>query len=595
MRNLYVSILFFICSFLTTSGLFAQSPSGDLTLTLESGNIRCFGEDNGFVNAIVSGGMPPYFYEWSNGSISSSIDSLPPGNYTVTVTDNNGNVSASVLISEPAAPLTVSSIVTHASCGNYTDGAINITAAGGTPPYTYVWNNDSWMEDQSNLGAGAYAVTVTDSKSCHAYREDTVTQPEPIEIITIQDTTICFNQIATIGYSMITGGVAPYDVYWTHHGLDGHTIDVAPQGTTTYGAFVLDSINCASDTSYFTVTVLDSLEFTVTANADTICPNDTVRFRLELNGIIGTTNDVYMNDSLLQSTLVNVTPGEDTIYTFVAWDECHDDSIYIEFPIYTHELPTNLISANITEGCQPLTVHFNEGSPHFGQRYIWDFDDGDVENLSFSKQPTHTFNNATTYHVNLMVESVAGCKTDSTIAITVHPAPDSKMEASRTNIVLTDPIVNFTNYTDGGYFYTWDMGDGAVYNTIHAQHTFTQAGLYKVILEAKSLFNCSDTSEITIKVSNDVLIFAPTAFTPNHDDINEMYTISVSGVDIETYHMYIFDRSGETIFTSDHMDEGWNGRSDFKDSPSGVYTWRLVFDDYYGNTYFRNGTFSLIR
>lgn len=573
-----------------------DQPDFPLTAEIEHEDIRCFGENNGYASVNVFGGTEPYFYEWSNGEIGQSIDSLEPGLYSVTIIDNHDCIAwDTVQIIQPDAPMSATISAADASCGNYTDGWVNVTAYGGTPPYHYEWSNGSWAEDQLNVGADNYIVTITDDHYCHYIISDSVNQPEPIHIITLDDQTICHGQITEIGYSMITGGVPGYTVFWTHNGQQGETIDVAPTETTEYGAFVLDTTNCISDTSYFTVTVLDSLEMYVSANRDTICPGDSVTFSLDLRGSGGNPYEVYMNDSLLESNMVYVNPWTDSIFAFTAFDACHFDSIYIEYPIYTYPLPPALINADMTEGCQALTVHFNEGSPDIGQRYIWNFDDGDVENLSFDKQPVHTFNNATTYHVNLMTTSIEGCQHDTSIAITVHPKPDALIEASKTNVLLTSPLVEFTNFTSNGYFYLWDFNDGGTSEEENPQHSFNQPGEYTVLMKAESLFGCIDTATINMTVSGEVMIYAPTGFTPNQDNTNEGFGIVVSGIDIETYHLEIYNRWGELIFTSDKIDDKWDGRSNKLNNPEGVYSWYLEFDDFYGNTYTQTGNVTLLR
>jgi gliding motility-associated-like protein len=580
----------------TIAYVYVDEPDFDLTATITHEDIRCHGEDNGYAIVEPFGGTPPYFYQWSNGQIGQSIDSLPPGTYTVTILDDHAcSAVASVDITQPEEPLSAIISATDATCGNYTDGSVHVTASGGTAPYHYAWNNESWAEDLINVGAGYYEVTITDDHYCHFVIGDTVYQPEPINIITLGDQTICDGQTAIIGYSMITGGVPPYDVYWTHHGLSGDTIEVAPEGTTTYGAFVVDATNCISDTSHFTVTVYEPLEFSVTANRDTVCPFDSVRFVLNMQGGGDEPYEVYMNDSLIEGEIAYVNPFRDSVYSFTLWDACHFDSIYIEYPISVYPLPPVLINANVTEGCQPLTVFFNEGSPDMGQRYVWNFDDGDIENLSFDKQPTHTFYNATTYHVNLLVESADGCFRDSTLPITVHPTPDAQFEASETNVTLTDPLIEFTNYSDGAYFYEWNFGDGTITDQLNPYHSYSEPGRYEVILTAESLFGCIDTAMVEVKVSGSVMVYAPTAFTPNSDETNETFGIVLNGVDTRTYYLEIYNRWGELLYVTDDMEENWDGTTNHLPAPEGVYSWYLEFEDFYGNKYTHSGKFTLIR
>ncbi|MFO7879954.1 MAG: PKD domain-containing protein [Bacteroidota bacterium] len=573
-----------------------DEPDLPLTAEIEHEDVRCYGEGNGWAEVNVYGGTEPYYYHWSNGEIGQSIDTLDPGTYAVSITDNHDCVAYdTVEIIEPDAPLSASITATDASCGGYSDGSVEITASGGTPPYHYSWSNGSWEEDLQNVPAGVYTVTLTDDHYCHFVISDTVMQPEPITTVALDDPTICYGQTDTIGFNMITGGVPPYDVFWTHHGMMGDPIEVYPQETTEYGAFVLDATGCISDTSYFTVTVLDSLEFDVIANRDTVCPGDEVTFSMNLRGGGGWPYEVYMNDSLIEGSEIVVTPETDSVFAFTAWDACHFDSVYIEYPVETRELPPIAINADVTEGCQPLTVHFNEGSPDIGQEYRWNFDDGDVENLSFDKQPVHTFFNATTYHVNLLVTSTDGCRNRDDVAITVHPRPDAEFEPSKINVSLNSPLVTFTNYTDGGYFYHWDFADGTLSEQENPQHSYSQPGRYNVQLATESLFGCKDTARVELTVAGELLVFAPTGFSPNYDDVNEEFGIVVSGIDLESYHLEVYNRWGEKVFVSDHHDDGWDGTMNKQECPEGVYTWMLEFEDYYGNVYERTGKVTLMR
>ncbi|QQS31320.1 MAG: PKD domain-containing protein [Sphingobacteriales bacterium] len=70
---------------------------------------------------------------------------------------------------DPCAQSTLSAvtIITDADCGE-TNGSISLNISDGQPPYTYLWNDFSTDANLTNIGAGSYAVTVTDALGCTA-------------------------------------------------------------------------------------------------------------------------------------------------------------------------------------------------------------------------------------------------------------------------------------------------------------------------------------------------------------------------------------------------------------------------------------------
>src|SRR5207249_2069800 len=132
-------------------------------------NICEAGASTGHVHSEIRGGAPPYTYLWSNVSVRENIDNVPAGTYTLTVTDVNGcSASQSVTLTEPT-PLHIVSITSplhhgfNISCYNGNDGSIDLTVAGGIPPYIFLWNNGRFEEDIQDLPKGIYMVRVTDA------------------------------------------------------------------------------------------------------------------------------------------------------------------------------------------------------------------------------------------------------------------------------------------------------------------------------------------------------------------------------------------------------------------------------------------------
>lgn len=117
----------------------------------------------GSIDLSAFGGTAPYTFSWSTADSTEDLQALTSGTYTVTVTDSNGCALVRAFTIDTVGVLSASAIVSDMSCANTSNGSINITIAGGLPPFSYVWNTGASTEDISSLPAGNYTVTVADS------------------------------------------------------------------------------------------------------------------------------------------------------------------------------------------------------------------------------------------------------------------------------------------------------------------------------------------------------------------------------------------------------------------------------------------------
>ena len=134
---------------------------GEYTVTEEGGfgataivtDISCNGEEDGSIS-LELGGTAPYTYNWSNGSTAEGITGLAPGVYGVTITDATGCVAeVEAEVSEPDA-LELEAMITNTGCSG--EGSIILAVTGGTPGYSFVWNDGPTTQNRDGLAAGDY-------------------------------------------------------------------------------------------------------------------------------------------------------------------------------------------------------------------------------------------------------------------------------------------------------------------------------------------------------------------------------------------------------------------------------------------------------
>ncbi|HKK39754.1 MAG TPA: choice-of-anchor L domain-containing protein, partial [Cryomorphaceae bacterium] len=174
------------------SSALAEIRVSDVELAATSVNIDCAGDADGSIDLSISGGESPYEIQWSGpGGFSSTdedISGLSPGVYAVLVTDRDGCAEDLTLeITEaPEIVLALSSATFqggfNVSCFSANDGQATVTPSGGTPPYSFLWNDATNQTTQTavNLTAGTYEVTATDANDCTQTGTITLLAPEPI-------------------------------------------------------------------------------------------------------------------------------------------------------------------------------------------------------------------------------------------------------------------------------------------------------------------------------------------------------------------------------------------------------------------------------
>lgn len=232
----------------------------------------CFGDSNGSAQLSISGGIPNYMVNWSNGDNDTFLNHVPAGKYHFEIRDQNLCMeSDSIEIDEPELLVVTMISKVDADCSGLPNGSVSVKAVGGVPPYQYKWSNGSTDSNLVQINGGNYSVTVTDSNQCEAELTIVIGQISNLIQTNIQKTDpLCYQHINGTATATASGGNFPYQYNWSNNDT-GSFIDQLAGGK--YYLTVTDSLNCIKVDSVLLVDpimlTIDSLNQTnVACNGD---------------------------------------------------------------------------------------------------------------------------------------------------------------------------------------------------------------------------------------------------------------------------------------------------------------------------------------
>jgi ELWxxDGT repeat protein len=144
---------------------------------IEVASNLCAEDSDAAIEVVTAGGLPPYTYEWSEAGLEgANPQGLVSGAYSVTVSDQSIADPIELSIEIGPEPIVVNLESITPEVDNQQDGAITISAEGGTPPFEFAWDTTPSQNGTtlSNLSAGNYTVSITDANGCQTVQTYTV-------------------------------------------------------------------------------------------------------------------------------------------------------------------------------------------------------------------------------------------------------------------------------------------------------------------------------------------------------------------------------------------------------------------------------------
>ena len=235
-------------------------------------------------------------------------------------------------------------------------------------------------------------------------------------------------------------------------------------------------------------------------------------------------------------------------------------------------------------GCPPHSVSFtNMSTTETATTYTWDFGDGSTSN---AVSTSHMYMSPGVYPITLTMETGGYCvrtlEMDGPQAVEILPVPVAAIDVTPNQVDILNPVVWVEYLGDQNVDCYYSFGDGGGIEGCNGQYIYNDGGTFTITQTVVNEFGCTNTAEGQVSVSGSVF-YAPTAFTPDGDGLNDVWLPVVRGV--SNYALRITNRWGELVFETNDPEEPWLGQMGTDGQhycPNGVYLYRAVYFDQVG-------------
>jgi gliding motility-associated-like protein len=557
-----------------TDNIEVEYPEGMIMESFFAYNLTCNNDNSGEITMLVSGGTETITYtiDGPNGTEQNTdgiFNGLPAGEYTISIADDNGcafifegEYSNTVTLTEPDAIIisTLISPIETLECHNDTLDIVEMQVTGGTPGYTYSWDNEQEGLNLIEVIPGNYILTVTDTNGCVA--SETIVVPGPLPFSISSDVTMAKCRLAPegndgkISIENITGGNGVFDidfnVKWYKTGF-GHlensdglwTIDELQSGN--YYALITDQKGCE-----------ENKPFNVTYNTD----ND-FQVGIDMDSTVYCWGDM----ANLEAIPVQGTFGSPAIFEWYNLTQNENLQIggnksYTTPPLEADQIM--LLKVISSQGCLEQrrdTIHvYPQIGPYLIREEHPFFSDSDLIAFRIGDEPDSTV--------------------ITVLADTEYPIEIRTKAADYTLAYAWDPSEFFSPANNKNSTILFQTGQYEGHETSTLENVITGKDEKYIPLTGtvKSELGCAETIDLKARVLGKVRM--SNVFSPNGDGINDLWFVPYADI-FTNLEIKVFNRWGAEVWTAKASEatKGWNGKNkNGKDLPTGTYYYVISFN-----------------
>ena len=520
-------------------------------------NLACFNSTDGFINLTVSGGVPPYTFDWQGDNVVEGAEdqsNLGPGIYDVVVIDANScQIPLTFELIAPP-PISVDPGIVGISCSGECDAQIFTTVNGVNEGFTFEWTlpdgSTSAEANLSELCAGDYTINVNDPVSGCTHEEVfNIADPGVLSV------TLTLNGDCALGTAgacaVVTGGTLPYTYDWSNGGnLD--CVSVTESGDLTIT--VTDANNCPPAITTANVQVPDAPFAISGVDTDASCGACNGSIDITITG--GSPGYIFQWANNEQTEdLTNLCAG---LYSVSVTDAlgCSDElsfNIQQSTGLVVELAITNALCGGDSTGAVSVTT--SGGTPEF--TYSWT--DADANEIGIES----SIANLPAGDYAVAVSDASGCDTTASFSISAPEALSVSITLSEFSIATNAYNISSPGGSNGSilvevengtpdYIYNWTPNTIATDENNPSDLT---AGEYTLqIVDANG---CVLDTLITLVDPDALMLY--TALSPNGDGSNDTYVID--GVqDCPDNRFKVFNRWGNLVYEKDSYLNDWFGQ-----------------------------------
>lgn len=570
-----------------TEAMVTITPYIPMAATVSTVDNTCETPPVGSASVTVTGGNGTYNYLWNDAQAqtTATANQLIAGTYTVVITDeSNCSITQTAIVNSPSGILIDSIVGTSVSCAGGTDGQATAFITGGNMPLDYLWENSQTTATATNLSTGSYALVVRDADGCEAMSSVTITEPTPVSLVAPPVSILCPEDSANLVLTVM-GGTPDYSYRWS---TGATSKDLNNLNAGQYEVTVTDGNNCVAT---LISDVLAATDFSLSLNKTNIQCENTADGQILAMVEGGVSPYVYewstgatttSIDGLSAGTYrLSVTDANGCIISAIdSLNSPNNIEITTELiqPICPGDNGSMMVTANGGTGALTIILDgINYGS------------DNQINNLS-----------PATY--NLVVRDANNCEQSvSDLVITAPTAIGIDLQAM-ISVDLGDSLLLQPEITGGTmpYDYFWEAEQSEAITCLDCPNpTIYPLNTGSFNLDIMDANGCPANANILVQVNKERKIYAPNAFSPNFDGINDQFMIF--GKNIRSIkQLNIFDRWGNRIYNQQNIsanDEfnGWDGTFQSIDMAPATFVWFAQIEFLDGVIELYQGEVNLIR